>query len=190
MGLTMRGLGDAADVSPPDLAALKTPGGRRWGEPLVTRGELAAESELPYVVDRIPPPRDNPFNALFFLAGLDFFPNGDAAVCTVHGDVWIVRGLDAELKEVTWQRFATGLYQPLGLEVVDGKVIVLGRDQLTRLHDENGDGEADFYESFNHDLVILGQPHAYVMRLERTPDGSFVFLKSGEGAAWELRCCN
>jgi hypothetical protein len=166
---------------PPDLAKLKTPGGRRWGEPLVTRGELSPERELPYVVDRIPPPRENPFNALFFLAGLDFFPNGDAAVCTVHGDVWLVRGLGAELKQVTWQRFATGLYQPLGLEIVAGQVIVLGRDQLTRLHDENGDGEADYYGSFNHDLVILGQPHAFVMRLERTPDGSFVFLKSGEG---------
>ncbi|MBA4106988.1 MAG: hypothetical protein C0485_14665 [Pirellula sp.] len=165
----------------PSLATLKTPGGRRWGEPLVTQGVLAAKSEQPYVVDRIPPPRENPFGALFYIAGLDFFPNGDAAVCTVHGDVWIVRGLDAELKHVTWQRFATGLYQPLGLEVVDGKVIVLGRDQLTRLHDENDNGEADFYESFNHDLIIHGLPHAYAMRLERTPDGSFVFLCSGEG---------
>jgi len=173
--------GDTAEKTPPDLAKLKTPGGRRWGEPLVTQGVLAAESEQPYVVDRIPPPRENPFGALFYIAGLDFFPNGDAAVCTVHGDVWIVRGLDAELKNVTWQRFATGLYQPLGLEVVDGEVIVLGRDQLTRLHDKNDDGEADFYESFNHDLIIHGLPHAYAMRLERTPDGSFVFLCSGEG---------
>ena len=82
---------------------------------------------------------------------------------------------------VTWQRYATGLYQPLGLEIVDEKVIVLGRDQLTRLHDENGDGEADFYESFNHDLIDEGMPHAYAMRLQRTPDGSFVFLKSGDG---------
>jgi sugar phosphate isomerase/epimerase len=165
----------------PDLTKLKQPSGRRWGEPLATQGVLAAESEQPYVVDRIPPPRENPFGALFFLAGIDFFPNGDAAVCTVHGDVWLVRGLDAELEHVTWQRFATGLYQPLGLEVVDEKVIVLGRDQLTRLHDENGDGEADFYESFNHDLITHGLPHAYAMRLERTPDGSFVFLCSGEG---------
>jgi hypothetical protein len=165
----------------PELAPLKMPGGRRWGGPLPTRGGLAPESELPYVVDHIPPPRDNPFHALFFLAGLDFFSNGDAAVCTVHGDVWIVRGLDADLQQVTWQRFASGLYQPLGLEIVDGKVVVLGRDQLTRLHDMNNDGEADFYESFNHDLVILGQPHAFVMRLERTPDGSFLFLKSGDG---------
>jgi hypothetical protein len=167
--------------SPPGLATLKTPGRRRWGDPLATRGRLAAESEQPFVVDRIPPPHENPFGALFFLAGLDFFPNGDAAVCSVHGDVWIVRGLDDSLEQVTWQRFATGLYQPLGLEVVDGKVIVLGRDQLTRLHDENADGEADFYESFNHDLVTHGLPHAYAMRLQQTPDGSFVFLCSGEG---------
>jgi hypothetical protein len=136
---------------------------------------------LPYAVDRIDPPRDNPFHALFFLAGLDFFANGDAAVCTAHGDVWIVRGLDESLQHVTWQRFATGLYQPLGLEIVDDRVIVLGRDQLTRLHDENHDGEADFYESFNHDLIDYGMPHAYAMRLQRLPDGGFVFLKSGEG---------
>ena len=163
------------------LAVLQQPGVRRWGEPLVTGGVLAEETNAPYVVDTINPPHDNPFGALLFLAGLDFFSNGDAAICSAHGDVWIVRGLDESLKHVTWQRFATGFYQPLGLEIVDGKVIVLGRDQLTRLHDKNEDGEADFYESFNHDLVIQGLPHAYAMRLQRTPDGNFVFLKSGEG---------
>ena len=172
---------DAAPIQPPQLDLLRQPGDRRWGEPLTTIGVLTEENADPYVVDTIEPPYDNPFGALFFLAGLDFFPNGNAAVCSAHGDVWIVRGLDESLSQVTWQRFATGLYQPLGLEIVDGKVIVLGRDQLTRLHDENEDGEADFYESFNHDLLIQGLPHAYAMRLERMPDGSFVFLKSGEG---------
>jgi hypothetical protein len=174
----------ASDQSthPTDLATLRRPGPRRWGEPLATTGTLARDDgQLPYVVDRITPPRENPFDALFFLAGLDFFSNGDAAVCSAHGDVWIVRGLDESLKNVTWQRFATGLYQPLGLEIVDDQVIVLGRDQLTRLDDANGDGEADFYESFNHDLIDYGAPHAYAMRLERTPDGSFVFLKAGSG---------
>jgi sugar phosphate isomerase/epimerase len=167
---------------PPQLAALRRPGRGRWGEPLATTGVLAPDGGyLPYVVDRIDPPRDNPFRALFYISGLDFFPNGDAAVCTAHGDVWIVRGLDDSLKNVTWQRFATGLYQPLGLEIAGGRVIVLGRDQLTRLHDENDDGEADFYESFNHDLLDSGLPHAYAMRLEQLPDGSFVFVKAGTG---------
>ena len=30
--------------------------------------------------------------------------------------------MDAKLGKLTWKRFATGLYQPLGLKVVDGKV--------------------------------------------------------------------
>jgi sugar phosphate isomerase/epimerase len=166
----------------PQLASWRQPGPGRWGKPLATTGVLAPDGEdLPYVVDRIDPPRDNPFRALFYISGLDFFSNGDAAVCTAHGDVWIVRGLDHSLKSVTWQRFATGLYQPLGLEIVDDRVIVLGRDQLTRLHDQNGDGEADFYESFNHDLIDSGLPHTYAMRLQQVPDDSFVFVKAGEG---------
>lgn len=162
------------------LAPLRTPGAARWGEPLRTKGIVAENENLPYVVDRIAVPHENRHNALFFIAGLAFFSNGDAAVGTAHGDVWLVRGLDASLRNVTWRRFATGLYQPLGLEIVDDVVYVLGRDQITRLHDKNQDGEADFYESFNHDLIIHGWPHAYAMRLERDPEGNFLFLKSGD----------
>jgi hypothetical protein len=162
-------------------ASLQRPGPRRWGEPLITRGSLATDTEAPYVMDTITVPYENPHRALFFIGGLDFFPNGDAALCTAHGDVWVVRGLDAELDRVTWQRFATGLYQPLGLRVVDGHVIVLGRDQLTRLHDLNGNGEADYYETFNQDLEIHGHDHAYATRLEIDSQGNFYFLKSGSG---------
>ncbi len=56
---------------------------------------------------------------------------------------------------------------------------MLGRDQITRLHDENGDGEADYYENFNDDLTDLGQSHAYAMCLETDSEGNFYFLKSG-----------
>ncbi|QDV33921.1 LamG-like jellyroll fold domain-containing protein [Tautonia plasticadhaerens] len=166
----------------PDFEALRGPGPRRWGEPIVTGGTLGEDDgQSPFVIDTISVPQANPFNALFFVSALDFFPNGDAALATAHGDVWVVRGLDAGLGRVSWQRFATGLYQPLGLKVVEGEVVVLGRDQLTRLHDEDGDGEADFYESFNHDLIIEGADHAYAMRLETDPEGNFYFLKSGGG---------
>jgi len=83
------------------------------------------------------------------LTALDFFSDGRCAVCTMNGDVWIVSNIDANLERVTWKRFATGLYEPLGLRIVDDTIYVLGRDQITRLHDLNGDGEADFYEDFN-----------------------------------------
>jgi hypothetical protein len=166
----------------PDFDALRRPGPRRWGDPIETAGVLGDDDGAsPFVLDTITVPHENAFNALFYIGAVDFFPNGDAALATAHGDVWIVRGLDDRLDCVSWQRFATGLYQPLGLKVVDGKVIVLGRDQLTRLHDQNDDGEADFYESFNHDLIIQGVDHAFAMRLETDPEGNFYFLKSGGG---------
>jgi endonuclease/exonuclease/phosphatase family metal-dependent hydrolase len=157
-------------------------GGRRWGEPLETRGTLGTDDgRSPYLLDELRLPFDNPHHALFFVSGLDFFPNGDAAICTAHGDVWLVRGIDAELERITWQRFATGLYQPLGLQIVDGHVVIVGRDQLTRLEDLNGDGEADVYHSLCHDLVTQGQDHAYAMCLEQDSHGNLYFLKSSEG---------
>ena len=68
----------------------------------------------------------------------------------MQGDVWHVDGLDASLNNVRWRRMASGLHHALGLVVADRSVYVLGRDQITRLVDLNGDGEADFYECFSN----------------------------------------
>src|SRR6185369_14062316 len=125
-------------------------------------------------------PYENPWNALMFTSGHDFFANGDLAVCTAHGDVWIVSGVDDKLQKLTWKRFATGLYQPLGLKVVDGKVVVLERGQLTRLHDLNNDGEADFYECISNAWDTGAGEHSYDTCLETDPQGNFYFFKTGD----------
>ena len=39
----------------------------------------------PYLIDTIPVPLENPYGSPMFLTGLDFFPNGDAAVSTFYG---------------------------------------------------------------------------------------------------------
>src|SRR3954453_24210861 len=88
----------------------------------------------PLVIDTLTVPYDNPWKALMFTSGHDFFENGDAAVCTVHGDVWTVSGIDRDLRNLKWRRFATGLFQPLGLKIVRNQVYVLGRDAITILH--------------------------------------------------------
>ena len=81
----------------------------------------------------------------------------------MQGDVWRVEGLDQTLENVRWRRFASGLHQALGLVVADGKAYVLGRDQITRLHDLNGDGEADFYECFSQRLSdVTGRPRFHL----------------------------
>jgi len=111
-----------------------------------------------------------------FLSGVDFFANGDAAVCTIHGDVWIVKGVDDKLEKLTWRRFATGLYQALGLRIVGDKIHVLGRDRITRLIDTDGDGEADLYENFSSDLPTSAKGHDYITCLETDAEGNFYFV--------------
>ncbi|MCP4847765.1 MAG: hypothetical protein GY899_07460, partial [Verrucomicrobiaceae bacterium] len=138
---------DAQGGKARDLRAMTKGGKARYPQPLVTKGELGSGKGA-YVVDTITPPFENPGKVLFRFGGHDFFSGGDAAVCTMDGDVWVVSGIDGKLEKLSWRRFATGLFQPLGLRIAGDKVYVLGRDQITRLHDLNGDGEADFYECF------------------------------------------
>ncbi len=58
---------------------------------------------------------------------------------------------------------------------------MLGRDQITRLHDLNADGEADFYENFNNDCKVTANSHAYATCLETDPAGNFYYVKCGDG---------
>ena len=165
-----------------NLAAFTKGGPPRWNEPVVSRGALATSGgDGPYVVDTITEPVPNPWKANTFFGGFDFFPDGRAAVCTFHGDVWVVSGLDDKLDKITWRRFATGLFQPLGLKVVGGKIYVTGRDQITRLHDLNNDGEADFYESFNNDTVVTANYHEFCLDLQTDQAGNFYYAK---GSPW------
>lgn len=163
------------------IAQLRTwtkAGPPRWGKPLLTRGQLSSE-KTPYVVDTLPVPYQNPYHALMFTSGFDFLPDGRLAVCTAHGDVWLVQA-DDKLENIQWQRFATGLYHPLGLKVIRGKIVVLERGQLTRLHDDNADGEADRYENLCHDWHTGAGEHSYDTCLETDPEGNFYFFKTGD----------
>ena len=162
----------------PDISKLCKGGPKRWGQPLITQGTLG-QGDGPYVVDTLTLPEDNPWKSWIRCSGFDFFKDGRAAICSVSGDVWIVSGIDDGLQKLTWQRFATGLFQPLGLKIVDDEVYVLGRDQITRLHDLNKDGEADFYENFNNDVQITSHYHEFCLNLETDSQGNFYFTKGG-----------
>jgi hypothetical protein len=162
-----------------DFNALCSGGPRRWGDPIVTHGTLGT-GDGPYVVDTITAPDNNAFDSWLRFGGFDFFRDGHrAAICTWNGDVWIVSGIDDSLDHLTWQRFATGLFQPLGLKIVNNEIYVLGRDQITRLHDLNGDGEADFYENFNNDCQVSAGFHEFAHDLQVDSHGNFYYAKGG-----------
>jgi azurin len=161
------------------LQSLTHGGPARWTRELETQGTVG--DRKPFVVDTIRVPFDNPYGTLFFLSGLDFFEDGSAAACTMTGEVWLVGGLDAGLRKVTWKRYATGLHQPLGLKVVDGKVLVLGRDQITRLHDLNGDREADYYENVVSAYETSPGGHDFIVGLDRDSQGRFYTASGKQG---------
>src|SRR5579862_5356850 len=159
-----------------DPETLTHGGPARFDKAVETRGTLGQE-DGPYAVDTLTLPDENPWHSWMRIGGFDFFPDGRAAICTWSGDVWIVSGIDATLEKLTWKRVATGLFQPLGLRIVEGQIYVLGRDQITRLHDLNGDGEADFYENFNNQCGVTPNFHEFALDLQSDAEGNFYFAK-------------
>jgi len=161
------------------LAHLTRGGPAQWPQQIPTASTLGTVG--PYAVDTIGLPTENPWRAVLFVGDHDFFADGTAAVATIQGDVWHVTGLDAALGAVRWRRFASGLHQALGLVVADGKVYALGRDQLTRLHDLNGDGEADFYECVNNAFATSPYGHDFTCGLQRDRLGRFLTVSGKQG---------
>ena len=165
--------------APANLTEFTKGGPAHWPETVTTKGELAKDTKQPYVLDTIGVPFENPWKSWMRLGALDFFPDGRAAVSTWSGDVWIVSGIDATLENVTWKRYATGLFQALGLKIVNNEILVMGRDQITKLHDQNDDGEADWYENFNNDVQVTPGFHEFAFDLQTDPEGNFYFTKGG-----------
>lgn len=160
----------------PDLKKWCIPGASRW--PLIETQAVMGREDGPFAVDELTIPRENPFDVYFRPSGIDFLPDGRGVVSSLSGDVWLVDGIGEELGTLRWQRFATGLNQPLGVKVVDDAIYVTGRDQITRLHDTNQDGEADYYENFNNEVMAATNFHAFTLNLETDSKGNFYFAKS------------
>ncbi|HET6249342.1 MAG TPA: DUF6797 domain-containing protein [Tepidisphaeraceae bacterium] len=169
----------------PDLATLTKGGPAHWATEMPATGKLQVEptreaAKAAYVLDEVGYP-DIPSNwPRLRFSGFDFFPDGkSAAVCTWNGDVYIVKGIDDTLEHLTWRRIAGGTFQTLGLKIIDGKIYVHGRDQITILHDLDGDGEADFYENFNNDVAITDHFHEFAFDLQTDKEGNLYTIKAG-----------
>jgi len=166
-----------------------------WHGPLSRIGEFTSllqsrdtpTAQHPFQMDRITWPDENPWNSWMRFGDFDFLDGGaSAAISTWNGDVWRVDGLDDSLDELRWQRIASGLSQPLGLltrgEGDEEEILVLGRDQITRLNDIDGDGETDHYEAFNADAMNSPHFHEPAGGLQEGSDGNIYYLKAARHA--------
>lgn len=136
---------DSAPAAPDELISGGPP---QWGDGVVTTTGQLGQGDGAFVIDTLtlPAAERNRYNVPFRVSAFEFLPDNRCAVATLYGDIWLCDGIDDRLERLTWRRIATGLHQPLGLLLQQGKLLVTGRDQITRLHDLNGDDEIDYYE--------------------------------------------
>lgn len=161
-----------------DFDTLVKGGAPLYPEIIETKGTVSADKESPYVTDVLTLPENNPWKSNLRFGGFDFIDEDSAALSTWNGDVWVVKGLKGDWSKLKWQRIASGLFETLGLKVVNGIIHVNGRDQITQLIDLNGDGETDHFKVFNRDVLVSPNFHEFAFELQTDNDGYFYISKA------------
>jgi cytochrome c551/c552 len=111
-----------------------------------------------------------PEGVMLEVGGLTVLPNGDLAVSTRRGDVYIIENPTGT--RPFYRKFASGLHEILGLAYKDGAFYCAQRGELTKLVDTDMDGKADIYETV-YAWPVSGHYHEYSFGPKIAPDGSF-----------------
>lgn len=119
-----------------------------------------------FQIKMVPTPED----ALLEVGGLATMPNGNLAVSTRRGDIFIIENPTSP--NPYFRTFATGLHEVLGIVYKDNAFYCAQRGELTRLSDTNQDGKADKFETV-YAWPLTGNYHEYSYGPEVAPDGSF-----------------
>ena len=102
------------------------------------------------------------------VGGMDFLPDGSLIVCCWEpdGGVYRVTGIDgADDAKRSVTKFAHGLAEPLGIKVVNGRVFVLQKQELTELVDSDRDGVADEYRCIADGWNVSANFHEFAFGL-------------------------
>ncbi|MBI5802100.1 MAG: hypothetical protein HZA92_15425 [Verrucomicrobia bacterium] len=126
------------------------------------------------------------FYPLASVTGLDFMPNGDLALCTALGEVFIVSQPGNPTNAPVWRRFARGLMEPAGLRVFSGEIFVAQKCELTRLRDTDGNGEADYFECVSQGWGFNGGGRQFAVGPVADREGRLHVFLDARGSRWEV----
>ena len=117
------------------------------------------------------------------VSGISALPDGRVAVAIRKGEIWVLDGVyDDPPENVTYQRFASGLHEPLGLLWHDDSFYTAQRTELTKLRDVDGDGRADEYLTAAKGWGVTGHYHEYAYGPKLDHAGNFwITLNTGLG---------
>jgi glucose/arabinose dehydrogenase/mono/diheme cytochrome c family protein len=172
------------DRDPPNVTPRSVPTekpARRWPQEITTSVKPSA-AKTAYVVDHVALPTDNPWRRAVRPGDVQFFKDGTAAVITLDGDVWLVRGLNDPSGKVRWKRFASGLHEPMTLAIRDEQIFAFDKNGIWRLRDTNNDEEADVHEMFSNVFGQTADMREFPSQIRLAPGGEFVIAKGGQQA--------
>jgi mono/diheme cytochrome c family protein len=142
--------------------------------------QLGAVAQNGMVLDRISTPEVNPWNRRVRVADIAFLTPDRAAVVTYDGDVWMLDGLaDEKLAALKWRRFASGLQEPLAIAAPGGVIQVATKNGVVKLYDRDGNGEADWFENFNDQMLQSQTTRSFPLDMAIGPDGSTYVTQGG-----------
>jgi len=109
------------------------------------------------------------------VGAMAFLPDGRLLVTTWDevGGVYLLEGITSgDSSQVKVKRIASGLAEPLGIEVVNGEIYVLQKQELTKLVDLNGDDIIDEYQVICNSWSVSADFHEFAFGLVHK-DGFF-----------------
>jgi hypothetical protein len=125
---------------------------KSWTDALVERldEDFPGKEAAYYRMTTIPIPKD----IVLEVGGLTFRDDGQLAIGTRRGEIWLLRTNQ-------WSLFASGLHEILGVLAESNSFVVAQRPELTRVSDTDGDGKADLFETLTDAFGVSGNYHEY-----------------------------
>ena len=93
------------------------------------------------------------------IGGLALDKKGNLYACLRRGDVLVTKP-NKDAASTKWKVFATGLHNPMGMELIGpGHLVVTQMAEFTEIIDTDQDGVADRYNNLANNFGISGNYH-------------------------------
>lgn len=134
---------------------------------LVVAQSAVEDEDRYYSIDSLQVPEGIVLEA----SGLVFNDEGQLAVTTRRGEVWMISNPGSD--NPSFEKFGQGLHEPLGIAYRNGAYYIAQRGELTKLEDTNNDGRADRYKTI-YRWPLSGNYHEYSYGPVFLPDGDML----------------
>ena len=122
------------------------------------------------------------------IGGIDFIDENNMVICTWDsaGSVYIIKNYNSKNEEaIEVKQIASGLAEPLGIKMVDGKMYVLQKQELTKLVDTDGDEIIDEYRKVCNSWHVTSHYHEFAFGLLYRDGNFFATLATDLGEEYK-----